>query len=89
VALEPSPSQLTNDAGLLPLREFDQQVQFTPAFADARDAPRALDLAAARWACYSRPDRWRRSGRTGSCGREVDQTGERNAESRIALGVKL
>jgi hypothetical protein len=44
LVLEPSPGQLTSDAGLLPVRQFDQRIGFTQAFADALDDPRDPDL---------------------------------------------
>jgi Transposase DDE domain group 1 len=42
--IEPSPGQLSGDAGLLPIRQFDQRVGLTRAFADALDDPRDPDL---------------------------------------------
>jgi hypothetical protein len=44
LAIELSPGQLSSDAGLLPIREFDQRIGLTRAFADALDYPRAPDL---------------------------------------------
>ena len=44
IVIEPSPGQLSGDAGLLPLRQFDQRVGLTRAFADALDDPRNPDL---------------------------------------------
>jgi hypothetical protein len=41
VQVEPSQAQLTSDAGLLPLREFDEQIGLTQQFAQALDDPRA------------------------------------------------
>jgi hypothetical protein len=41
VQIEPSQAQLTSDAGLLPLREFDEQIGLTQQFAQALDDPRA------------------------------------------------
>lgn len=41
---EPSPSQLSGDAGLLLIRQFDQCIGLTRAFAEALDAPRDSDL---------------------------------------------
>ena len=35
ILVEPSASQLTSDAGLLPIREFDEKLGFTQQFADA------------------------------------------------------
>jgi hypothetical protein len=35
LVIEPSPGQLFGDAGLLPLRHFDERVGLTQAFADA------------------------------------------------------
>lgn len=40
VVVEPSAGQLTSDAGLLPMREFDQRMGFTAQFAEALDDPR-------------------------------------------------
>jgi hypothetical protein len=44
IVIEPSPGQLSSDAGLLPVRQFDQRVGLTRAFADALDDPRDPDL---------------------------------------------
>jgi hypothetical protein len=44
VVLEPSRASLSSDAGLLPLRQFDQQIGLTRAFANALEDPRDLDL---------------------------------------------
>src|SRR5215471_8702907 len=44
LVIEPSPGQLSGDAGLLPIREFDERVGLTQAFADALDDPRDPDL---------------------------------------------
>src|SRR5215471_13026822 len=38
--IEPSPGQLSSDAGLLPIRQFDERVGLTRAFADALDDSR-------------------------------------------------
>jgi hypothetical protein len=35
IALEPSPGQLSSDAGLLPRRQFDEQIGLTRTFAEA------------------------------------------------------
>jgi hypothetical protein len=40
IVVEPSRSSLTSDAGLLPIRQFDEQLGFTRAFAAALDDPR-------------------------------------------------
>src|SRR5262245_58059588 len=40
LVIEPSPGQLSSDAGLLPIRQFDQRIEFTRAFADVLDDPR-------------------------------------------------
>jgi hypothetical protein len=45
LAIEPSPGQLSGDAGLLSLRQFDQRIGLTRAFADALDDPRDPELA--------------------------------------------
>jgi hypothetical protein len=44
VVVEPSQAILSSDAGLLPVREFDEQIGLTKAFADALDDPRDPDL---------------------------------------------
>jgi hypothetical protein len=44
VVLEPSPGQLSGDAGLLPIRQFDERISLTRAFAAALDDPRDPDL---------------------------------------------
>jgi Transposase DDE domain group 1 len=41
VSVEPSQAQLTSDAGLLPLRQFDEQIGLTRQFAEALDDPRS------------------------------------------------
>jgi hypothetical protein len=38
------PGQLSSDAGLLPVRQFDQLIGLTPAFAEALDDRRDPDL---------------------------------------------
>jgi hypothetical protein len=42
--IEPSPGQLSGDAGLLPVRQFDQRMGLTRAFTDALDDLRNPDL---------------------------------------------
>src|SRR5262245_53905564 len=44
LVIEPSPGQLSGEAGLLPIRQFDERIGFTWAFADALDDPRDPDL---------------------------------------------
>jgi hypothetical protein len=44
LVIEPSPGQLSSDAGLLPIRQFDQRVGLTRAFAAALDDPRDPEL---------------------------------------------
>ena len=44
LVIEPSPGQLSGDAGLLPVRQFDQRIGLTRANACALDAPRDPDL---------------------------------------------
>jgi Transposase DDE domain group 1 len=41
IQVEPAQAQLTSDAGLLPLRAFDEQIDLTKQFAQALDDPRA------------------------------------------------
>jgi hypothetical protein len=40
LVIGPSPGQLSSDAGLLPVRQFDQRIGLTRAFAEALDDPR-------------------------------------------------
>jgi hypothetical protein len=40
LVIEPSAAQLSSDAGLLPIRQFDERIGLTRAFADALDDPR-------------------------------------------------
>jgi hypothetical protein len=40
LVIEPSRGQLSGDAGLLPIRQFDQRISLTQGFADALDDPR-------------------------------------------------
>jgi hypothetical protein len=44
LVIEPSPGQLASDAGLLPVRQFNQRIGLTLAFAQALDDPRDPDL---------------------------------------------
>jgi hypothetical protein len=44
VLIEPSHGQLTSDAGLVPIRQFDQHLGLTQAFAEALNDPRDPDL---------------------------------------------
>src|SRR5262245_47665359 len=44
LVMEPSPDQLSSDAGRLPIRPFDERSGFTGAFAEALDDPRDPDL---------------------------------------------
>jgi hypothetical protein len=44
LVIAPSAGQLSSDAGLLPIRQFDEHIGFTRAFADALDDPRDPDL---------------------------------------------
>jgi hypothetical protein len=44
LVVEPSAGQLTSDAGLLPFRQFDEQLGLTRAFAAVLDDPRDPDL---------------------------------------------
>jgi hypothetical protein len=44
LVLEPSLGQLSGDAGLLPIRQFDQRIGLTRAYAEAVDGPRATGL---------------------------------------------
>jgi hypothetical protein len=44
IVIEPSRATLSSDAGLLPIRQFDEQIGLTLAFANALDDPRDPDL---------------------------------------------
>jgi hypothetical protein len=44
LVIEPSAGQLSSDAGLLPIRQFDTRAGLTRAFAQALDDPRDPDL---------------------------------------------
>ena len=44
LVIEPSAGLLSSDAGLLPIRQFDQRIGLTRAFAEALDDPRDPDL---------------------------------------------
>jgi hypothetical protein len=44
LVIEPSPGQLSSDAGLLPVRQFDERIGLTRAFAGAPDDPRDPNL---------------------------------------------
>jgi DDE family transposase len=44
VVLEPSRATLTSDAGLVPVRQFDQQIGLTQSFASVLDDPRDPEL---------------------------------------------
>src|SRR5262249_2516226 len=44
LVIEPSPGQISSDAGLLPIRQFDQRIGLTRAFAAALDDPRDPNL---------------------------------------------
>src|SRR5262249_53441920 len=44
LVIEPSRGQLSSDAGLLPIRQYDEGIGFTRAIADALDDPRNPEL---------------------------------------------
>ena len=44
LVIEPSRGQFSGDAGLLPIRQFDQRIGLTRAFAEVLDDPRDPDL---------------------------------------------
>ena len=44
LVIEPSPGQLSSDAGLLPIRQFDERIGLTRDFAAALDDPRHPEL---------------------------------------------
>ena len=44
LVIEPSPGQLSSDAGLLSIRQFDEGIRLTRAYAEAVDGPRATGL---------------------------------------------
>src|SRR5260370_29307166 len=45
LVIEPSSGQLSSDAGLLPICQFDQRIGLTRSFADALDDPRDPELS--------------------------------------------
>jgi hypothetical protein len=45
LVIEPSPGQVSGDAGLLAVRQFDQRIGLTRAFAEAVDGPCVTGLA--------------------------------------------
>jgi hypothetical protein len=45
IVVGPSHRQLSGDTGLVPVRQFDERIGLTPAFANALDDPRAPGLA--------------------------------------------
>jgi hypothetical protein len=45
LVIELATGQFSSDAGLLPVRQFDQRIGLTRAFAEALDDPRDPDLA--------------------------------------------
>jgi hypothetical protein len=51
--IESSPGQLSSDAGLLPVRQFDQRIGLTRALAEALDDPRDPALSVGRAACVN------------------------------------
>jgi hypothetical protein len=55
LVIEPSPGQLSSDAGLLPIRQFDQRMGLTQAYIDtlgaARDCRLYLHLAVLPCGC--------------------------------------
>ena len=46
LVIEPSAGQLSGDAGLLPLRQFDERIGLTRSFACTLDDPRDAELPA-------------------------------------------
>lgn len=44
IVVEPSKAQLSSDAGLLPIRQFDERIDLTRQFAEALDDPRDPEL---------------------------------------------
>jgi DDE family transposase len=44
IVIEPSSAQLSSDGGLLPLRQFDEQIGWTAQFAQALEDPRTPEL---------------------------------------------
>jgi hypothetical protein len=59
LVIEPSHGQLSSDAGLLPVRQFDERIGLTRAFAEAVDGPSATGLAEHIFSERARrPRRW-------------------------------
>ena len=44
IVVEPSQARLSSDAGLLPIREFDERLGLTRQFAEALEDPRDIEL---------------------------------------------
>jgi hypothetical protein len=62
IGLRPSPGQLSSDAGLLAIRQFDERVGLTQAFAQALYGPRDLDLTRVLLARASAHTSWQQNG---------------------------
>src|SRR5262245_63010356 len=71
LVIEPSAGQLSGDAGLLPVRQFDQRVGLTRAFADALDDPRDPGLTEHSFSTRTAPRcrRWLRNRYAQLCAR--------------------
>ena len=49
IVVEPSSAHLTSDAGLLPLRQFDEQIGLTAQFSQVLEDPRAAEVVRLRF----------------------------------------
>jgi hypothetical protein len=58
LVVEPSAGQLSDDAGLLPIRQLDQRIGLTPAYAESGNGPFAAGLTEHSLSEGPRPRRW-------------------------------
>jgi hypothetical protein len=62
IVLEPSHVQLSSDAGLLAIRQFDERVELTQGFTQALDHSRRADLTSALLSRASAWTSWQQNG---------------------------
>ena len=62
IVLEPWHAQLSSDAGLLAIRQFDERVGLTQAFAQALDDPGDTDLTRVQLSRASAETNWQQNG---------------------------
>ena len=58
LVVEPSAGQFSGNAGLLPIRQFEQRIGMTRAYAKAVDGPRATGLTEHSLSESARARRW-------------------------------